>query len=142
MIQPSSIEEYDSLSASLGDKQRAVYEVICDHPGVCNKEIWKSLGWEGVNCVTGRVNELRQIGLVKPIGEYRKCHLSQKATLHWYPECVFHVKPSILKNPPPINLPSVPISSPRANRPDSGSVTCRGTVTAADYKHQLELVTP
>jgi len=43
----------------LSNKRRIVYEVILVHPeGITNKEIAWELGWP-INCVTGRVAELR-----------------------------------------------------------------------------------
>ena len=52
--------------------------VIMEHPGMSNHDIARFLGWE-INCVTPRVNELRDMNMVDCAGEkedritHRKC---------------------------------------------------------------------
>jgi len=65
MIQPTSLEAYKDILQRLGDKQRVVYDVIVmvDKP-ITNIEIAEYLIW-AINCVTGRVRELVQLGVVE-----------------------------------------------------------------------------
>lgn len=50
---------YNMIKPNLPEKRQRVYEVILQHPsGITRKEIAKILGWP-INCVTGRVTELR-----------------------------------------------------------------------------------
>ena len=50
---------YSMIKPKLPEKRMRVYEVILSHPeGVTRKQIAKHLGWP-INCVTGRVTELR-----------------------------------------------------------------------------------
>ena len=57
---------YRMIKPDLPDKRQRVYEAILlltssEHPnGVTRKQIAKHLGWP-INCVTGRVTELRDI---------------------------------------------------------------------------------
>lgn len=54
---------YESV-AELGNKQYEVFTKIEELQPCSNKKIAKSLGWE-INRVTGRVNELAKMGLIK-----------------------------------------------------------------------------
>ena len=59
---------YHMIKPSLPEKRKRVYEVILRHPrGICNKKIASLLCWP-INCVTGRVSELCQLGLVRSDG--------------------------------------------------------------------------
>lgn len=50
---------YSMIKPKLPEKRMRVYEVILGHPeGITRKQIAKTLGWP-INCVTGRVTELR-----------------------------------------------------------------------------------
>lgn len=50
---------YRMIKPDLPEKRQRVYEVILAHPnGITNKDIAKALRWP-INCVTGRVAELR-----------------------------------------------------------------------------------
>lgn len=50
---------FHMIQKSLPEKRRLVYEVILANPGgITRKQIAKILGWP-INCVTGRVTELR-----------------------------------------------------------------------------------
>jgi len=66
-VQQTSIEAYDCIYDDLGKKQKEVYDVIEQYVGVCNQDIAEILGW-GINCVTPRVKELRDFGLVRQGG--------------------------------------------------------------------------
>lgn len=54
---------YDSVQ-DLGNKQSEVFTKIEELQPCSNKRIAKALGWE-INRVTGRVNELAKMGLIK-----------------------------------------------------------------------------
>ena len=50
---------YSMIKPGLPEKRMRVYEVILQHPeGITRKEIARILRWP-INCVTGRVTELR-----------------------------------------------------------------------------------
>jgi len=52
---------FHMIQAGLPEKRRMVYEVILAHPGgITRKQIAKALCWP-INCVTGRVTELRDV---------------------------------------------------------------------------------
>ncbi len=61
------LESYRAIQTELGRRQREVYMRLREAPSVgmdmSNREIALSLHWP-VNCVTGRVKELRDDGLV------------------------------------------------------------------------------
>lgn len=67
---------YQMIKLHLPESRRRVYEIIVQHPeGICNKDIAFELGVP-INCVTGRVKELREEGLViasgtKPRPDYK-----------------------------------------------------------------------
>jgi len=67
---------YQMIKPDLPESRRRVYEIILQYPdGICNKQIALELGVP-INCVTGRVKELRDLGLViangiKPIPDYK-----------------------------------------------------------------------
>ncbi len=68
-VQPTSVEAFRALSPEmLGGKQRTVLEVLKECTKASNKEISRVLGWP-INCVTPRVKELRELGLVDYAGE-------------------------------------------------------------------------
>lgn len=67
MIRETSILAYHEALKNLGDKQRKVWEIIADNPGICNLEISQKLMWP-INCVCPRVKELREMGLVTEHG--------------------------------------------------------------------------
>ena len=59
---------YHMIKPDLSEKRQRVFEVIAQHPdGVCNKQIALELGWP-INCVTGRVTELREAKYIKQVG--------------------------------------------------------------------------
>jgi len=63
MIQPTSLDAYESIKPDLGDMQQQVYMVIKHHPNCSNHDISRILGWE-INRVTPRVKELRDKNIV------------------------------------------------------------------------------
>lgn len=62
-VASTSLFAYKSI-VNLGAKQTTVLEKIEEIQPCSNKQIAKSLGWE-INRVTGRVNELAKLGLIK-----------------------------------------------------------------------------
>lgn len=59
----TSLLAYKSI-VNLGNRQATVLEKIEEIQPCSNKQIARSLGWE-INRVTGRVNELAKLGLIK-----------------------------------------------------------------------------
>jgi hypothetical protein len=53
----------------LSDRQKSVYDILC-RGDRCNKEIAAALGWD-INCVTGRVYELRGLSKSHPVNPPR-----------------------------------------------------------------------
>ena len=62
-VQQTSMEAYEAMIPLLSENQAVGYDVIRDHPGMSNHDIARFLHWE-INCVTGRVKELRDLGVV------------------------------------------------------------------------------
>jgi hypothetical protein len=62
--QPTSLEAWSALQDSLGDKQKIVYDALRTLGEASNKELSVGLGWP-INCITPRMFELRQLGLVE-----------------------------------------------------------------------------
>jgi len=67
LIQQTSIEAYKSIQHSLGERQQLILDTIIETPGVSNHDLTLILGLE-INQITGRVFELRTMGLVKSSG--------------------------------------------------------------------------
>jgi len=66
---------FQMIKNDLPEKRQRVYEVIIQNPkGITRKGIAKTLGW-AINCVTGRVTELKNAGLIVEDGiEYTSNH--------------------------------------------------------------------
>lgn len=59
---------YQMIKPHLPECRQRVYEIILQHPeGICNKQIAVEWGVP-INSVTGRVTELREVGLVIACG--------------------------------------------------------------------------
>ena len=67
MIQQTSMEAYDCIYDDLGERQKIVFDVIDEYSNVCNQDISMILDLP-INCVTGRVKELRDLGFVSHAG--------------------------------------------------------------------------
>jgi len=67
MIQVTSLESFMEILPELGELQGIVYNAIKTYPGLSNREIANVIG-KPINCVTPRVKELRNMGLVVNIG--------------------------------------------------------------------------
>lgn len=59
----TSRDAYQTIYSKIGDKQRQVFEAIEELGVASNEEIADHLNWP-INCVTGRVTELRKYGFV------------------------------------------------------------------------------
>jgi len=80
-VQATSIEAYSDLLYELGEKQEVVLESIQQHPNVSNHDLSRILHWE-INCVTGRVKELREMGYVLENGE-KVDRLTGRKVMKW-----------------------------------------------------------
>ncbi len=79
-MQQTSWLAFRSLE-NIGQKQKACYGVLKDYGPSANYDIAESLGW-GINRVTPRVKELRELGLVKEA--YRDLHPStNRKVIYW-----------------------------------------------------------
>ena len=81
MIQQTSLESYEALIPILSEHQQTVLEVIQSHPGMSNHDIARFLNWE-INCVTPRVNELRDKRMVSFCG-IKKDHITERNVMTW-----------------------------------------------------------
>jgi len=62
-MMPTSLLAYAEVLENLGEKQSKVYAAIRELKSCNNKMIARKLNWN-INCVTGRVNELRKLHIV------------------------------------------------------------------------------
>ena len=67
MLQDTSLQAFSEIWPDLGDRQRRVFEAIHILGACCNQRIADYLNWP-INCVCGRVKELRDKGLVVEAG--------------------------------------------------------------------------
>jgi len=63
MIQETSLEAYIGIQSELGCRQQQILDIISKYDGVSNLDISRIVGL-AINCVTPRVKELRDYGLV------------------------------------------------------------------------------
>lgn len=63
MVQPTSLEAYGAIIPELGERQQVVLDAIQKYPDVSNHDLSRILQLE-INCVTPRVKELREYGMV------------------------------------------------------------------------------
>jgi len=80
-VQSTSLEAYTDLLYELGEKQEIVLETIQQHPNASNHDLARILHWE-INCVTGRVKELREMGYVLENGE-KVDRLTGRRVMKW-----------------------------------------------------------
>lgn len=64
MIQETSLQAYEKVLGSLGNRQSIVFQFIKQNGAVSNTQIARGLNWS-INRVTGRVKELRSYKMVK-----------------------------------------------------------------------------
>jgi hypothetical protein len=69
MIRQTSLEAYESID--LGKNQLIVYNALKILREATMKEVGRYLAWE-INCVTPRMKELSDMGMIKIIGEKRQ----------------------------------------------------------------------
>ena len=66
-VSNTSLTAYDHIKETLSAKRKAVLEVLQkENRPMTNKEISVKLGWE-INRITGRVNELVELQLVRKV---------------------------------------------------------------------------
>jgi predicted transcriptional regulator len=73
-------ESYAALMDKLGARQRVVYDTLAHCGPMSNAEIARTL-CVGVNQITGRVFELRELGLVESTGTGMDARTNRKVTL-------------------------------------------------------------
>jgi len=82
MIQDTSLEAYKVLEPELGERQQQIYNVLKKFPdGRSNLSISRILGLP-INCVTPRVKELRDMGLVV-FSHYNKDRVTGRRCMCW-----------------------------------------------------------
>ena len=81
-MQQTSLEAYTDLKERriLGQNQRIVLGIISHHVHITNKAIAQELQWP-INCVTGRVKELREAGFVESAGKV--VQVNRRKALVW-----------------------------------------------------------
>lgn len=80
-VRQTSLFAYKEAQKNLGSKQQAVLDVIKNYPGCDNLFISQKLRWP-INSITPRVNELRQLGMVKEWGKAKNV-MTGRVTLRW-----------------------------------------------------------
>jgi len=80
-IKPTSLLAYAEILGDLGKRQNLVYRKIRELGSACNTMIGKSLNLP-INCICGRVFELRKMGIVM---EDKKdiCPLTGSRVIFW-----------------------------------------------------------
>ena len=81
MVSETSIEAYNSIINQLGLRQMQVYEAIKRLGEADNLSISKHLNLP-INCVTGRVNELRKDGLIELAMIEKSIHTGRRVS-YW-----------------------------------------------------------
>lgn len=80
MIQQTTLWAYRKLE-KIGRKQRMCYDSILRLGSASNYDIAADLEWE-INRVTGRVKELRELGLVQEA--YKAMHpITERTVIYW-----------------------------------------------------------
>jgi hypothetical protein len=78
----TSFLAYNQIAKDLPEMQRAVFEVLSDHPeGMTNKEIARTL-FKDANEIIGRLNELNCKGLVTRCMK-KFCRITGKLAISW-----------------------------------------------------------
>jgi len=81
MIQPTSLEAFESIQPSLNVRQQQIYDTIKNYPSISNLSISRILGLP-INCVTPRVKELRDLGLVV-FNDVKKDRVTGRRCMCW-----------------------------------------------------------
>jgi len=82
-VRESSIEAYHNFPAKPRQISK-VYEYICKRSGCTRREIAHGTGYD-VSAVSGRVNELIKVGLVREGDESVRCMITGKMVMALYP---------------------------------------------------------
>jgi hypothetical protein len=77
----TSLHAYALLTQNLTDRQKEVLDRLRFFPDVTNMELSVNMGWT-VNRITGRVGELRKLGLVLDAGK-RPCKITGGMSHCW-----------------------------------------------------------
>lgn len=84
MYPSTQIAAYQSLKPALSHRRKLVYEVISRYNiGVPLFIIQQKLGWP-INCVSGRVTELRKLGLIEDRGQTEVNPATGKRAIAWF----------------------------------------------------------
>lgn len=84
MYPNTQIEAYQSLKPFLSNRRKLVYAVISGYDiGIALFEIQQKLGWP-INCVSGRVTELRKLGLIEDRGQTVINPITGKRAIAWF----------------------------------------------------------
>jgi predicted transcriptional regulator len=67
-VTDTSLAAYDSIAGQLSEKRKAVLTALKQLEPASNAHVAEFLHWP-INCVTGRMNELRKLGFVRPRGK-------------------------------------------------------------------------
>ena len=82
-VQPTSLEAFMSIRDELGPKQQIVLKALEIVGHASNKELVTLVGWP-INCITPRILELREMGLVEYDSE-RIDPLTGRSEMVWRP---------------------------------------------------------
>ena len=83
-MQPTSLEAFEAIKPKLGQAQQRVLDVFYENPDIrdwTNAELASNLGWS-INRVTGRVYELRQLGILEE-SRQRSCRITGYTAIAW-----------------------------------------------------------
>ena len=72
---------YTQVKPTLGERQKVVYDTMRTRRNWTNSELAAYLDWP-INCITGRVYELRKVGLVCE-DEKRICNVTKRRVIAW-----------------------------------------------------------
>jgi len=81
MIQKTSLEAFKVLTPELGDMQMMVFRCLKNHPNSSNSDICRIMH-KSINCITPRMKELRDKGLVVQSGT-KKDRITNKRVICW-----------------------------------------------------------
>ena len=76
-------DAYKAILEKLPERRRAVLSALIAEPeGLTTQEICNRLGWP-INCVSGRISELKEAQLVEASGKTRRNDLSGRPVTVW-----------------------------------------------------------
>lgn len=78
--QITQITAYESIKAVLPERRLQVLEVIERKEGIALFELVDELSWP-INCISGRVTELRKAGLIESMGFITNPSTNKKAVM-------------------------------------------------------------